>query len=386
MKKSNVVGWSLAYALSEFTAIILSTLAIVSRPYSSISIVGVLGITYVLVFGMKFNIFKQNNWYTRRYKSEVANFFNFILIIISWNLLLIPLQVEGSKLIPAPIAVITVVLFCCPLVHFWSFCFGKNRFWVFFQSILVLLVVSGFFNGISIALINSFSTGSSTIRFVGSVVAAIVLGIGLINKQVHLNCQTTINSMNRTESFSMSWWLIIILLHVILLCFDAGIWLHPFNTWQLTIKGSLIGIYAGLIEEILARGLILSAFLKLYRNEKNGVWKALILQGTVFGLAHISGIFSGESGLTSIAIAIDVSAMGVLWGVIYLVTKRLWIVILLHSFWDIGENLISQESNLSIPGICGVVVALFVGSLFIIIAKYLFAKYYLSIEKEKYNY
>ncbi|KRM96005.1 hypothetical protein FC19_GL001070 [Liquorilactobacillus aquaticus DSM 21051] len=334
------------------------------------------------MFGMKFNIFKQNNWYTRRYKSEVANFFNFILIIISWNLLLIPLQIDGIKLISTPIAVILVVLFCCPLIHFWSFHFGKNHFWIFFQSILVLLVISGFFNGISISLINGFATGSSTVRFIGSVIAAILLGIGLINKQIRINNhQTTIDSTNQSRNFSLSWWSIIIFFHIMLLCFDAGIWLHPLNTWQLTVKGSLIGIYAGLIEEILVRGLILNVLLKLYRNEKNGVWKALVLQGIIFGLAHISGVFAGESVLTSIAIAIDVSAMGVLWGVIYLITKRLWIVILLHSLWDIGESLISQESNLSIPGILGIVVALFVSGSFITIAKYLFAKYYLSMEK-----
>ncbi|KRN06703.1 hypothetical protein FD15_GL000256 [Liquorilactobacillus sucicola DSM 21376 = JCM 15457] len=154
------------------------------------------------------------------------------------------------------------------------------------------------------------------------------------------------------------------------------------NTWQLTVKGSLIGIYAGLIEEMVARVLILEAFLKLCRNDKKGVWKALVLQGGVFGLAHISGVFVGESLATSSAIALDVAAMGILWGVIYLITKRLWIVILLHSLWDIGENFISQESNLSIPGISGIVVALFVGTAFTIIAKYLFDKYYYLQKKE----
>ncbi|GAJ26972.1 hypothetical protein JCM15457_1926 [Liquorilactobacillus sucicola DSM 21376 = JCM 15457] len=218
--KKKTLYWSLAYTLTEITAVIFSSIAIVLRPYSGVSILGMFGMTYILVFGMKFNIFKHKNWYTRRYKSETANFFNFILVIISWNLLLIPLQTNGIKLIQTPVAVVVVVLFCCPLVHFWSFHFGNNHFFVFFQSVLVLLIVSGFFNGISIALINSFATGSSTVRFVGSVIAAIVLGIKLINKQIRVNRQTAINSLS--QNFSLGLWLIIIFFHIILLCFDAG--------------------------------------------------------------------------------------------------------------------------------------------------------------------
>lgn len=94
--------------------------------------------------------------------------------------------------------------------------------------------------------------------------------------------------------------------------------------WQVLISG----VSAGVIEEILFRGI-------LYRllEEFIGTWIAVAISGLVFGLVHITNPDATWWG--AIAIALE---FGLLMGVVYAFTRSLWIVIGIHFAWNVVQG------------------------------------------------
>lgn len=94
----------------------------------------------------------------------------------------------------------------------------------------------------------------------------------------------------------------------------------------------------GLVEEIAFRGIIAQTLIEHYGADYIGTWKATIVSGVIFGLAHMSNIFSAEplGVLVQVAVA---SVLGMLFAAIYYRTGSLWICILLHAGLDAGSLL-----------------------------------------------
>lgn len=104
----------------------------------------------------------------------------------------------------------------------------------------------------------------------------------------------------------------------------------------LTLVNLLLGcLLIGICEEFLCRGWLLNEFLERYGDTKKGVWYSIIISGIIFGLLHISNIFSmGQAVSTTITQVISATATGILYGLIYYKTKNIWSVIILHGLWD----------------------------------------------------
>ena len=85
-----------------------------------------------------------------------------------------------------------------------------------------------------------------------------------------------------------------------------------------------IGIGAGVIEEILFRGILLRVL-----DAWLGSWAALGITSLLFGLIHMTN--PGASLVTALGLVIEA---GVLLGAAYLLTRRLWFAIGLHIAWN----------------------------------------------------
>ena len=85
-----------------------------------------------------------------------------------------------------------------------------------------------------------------------------------------------------------------------------------------------IGIGAGVIEEVLFRGVLLRVL-----DSWLGSWAALAITSLLFGLIHLTN--PGASVLTALGLVIEA---GVLLGAAYLLTRRLWLVIGIHIAWN----------------------------------------------------
>ncbi|MGC1547520.1 MAG: type II CAAX endopeptidase family protein [Rhodanobacter sp.] len=90
----------------------------------------------------------------------------------------------------------------------------------------------------------------------------------------------------------------------------------------------VIGLGAGIGEEIVARGVIFRIV-----EEGLGTWWALVISALFFGIAHIFN--PGATLWSSAAIAIEA---GLLLGMIYHVTRSLWACIGLHAAWNIMQG------------------------------------------------
>ncbi len=89
-----------------------------------------------------------------------------------------------------------------------------------------------------------------------------------------------------------------------------------------------VGIWAGIIEEILLRGVVLRMLEELF-----GSWAAIALSGLIFGFLHAGN--PNADWWSSTAIAIEA---GLLFGVLFCLTRSLWVVIGLHAAWNIAQG------------------------------------------------
>ena len=101
---------------------------------------------------------------------------------------------------------------------------------------------------------------------------------------------------------------------------------------DLAVKFKIIVLclLVGLAEEYIFRGLLVSLFLKLFHNNVLG---AVLGSSIMFGLIHTMNLKSMPIGYVSGQV-IFAAAIGLLFGTIYVKTKNLSIVILLHALRD----------------------------------------------------
>ncbi|MEP7185494.1 MAG: type II CAAX endopeptidase family protein [Rhodanobacter sp.] len=92
----------------------------------------------------------------------------------------------------------------------------------------------------------------------------------------------------------------------------------------------MVGLGAGIGEEIVARGVLFRI-----TEEGLGTWVALIVSALFFGAAHIAN--PGATLWSSAAIAIEA---GLLFGLLYHVTRSLYVCMGLHAAWNFTQGTI----------------------------------------------
>ena len=105
----------------------------------------------------------------------------------------------------------------------------------------------------------------------------------------------------------------------------------------------LTAVVPGITEEIVSRGILFRL-----TEEGLGTWIALAVSALFFGFAHASN--PGASPWSSIAIALEA---GVLFGLLYHVTRSLWWCIGLHAGWNFVQGAVFgiPVSGIAVDGI-----------------------------------
>lgn len=90
----------------------------------------------------------------------------------------------------------------------------------------------------------------------------------------------------------------------------------------------MMGVVAGISEEIIFRGI-------LFRLVEAGLgtWGATLVSAAVFGLVHITNPRATWWG--AVAIALEA---GVMFGLLYALTRSLWVVIGVHAAWNVMQG------------------------------------------------
>lgn len=113
------------------------------------------------------------------------------------------------------------------------------------------------------------------------------------------------------------------------------------STWiRLAAYNFILCIGVGLFEETLLRGIVLNGFIKLLPKNRIGLYAAVVISSTFFGVGHIVGVSIGSSDDVSQVIIWMISKViytgigGVIYATIYLKTRNIWICAILHAIYD----------------------------------------------------
>lgn len=115
--------------------------------------------------------------------------------------------------------------------------------------------------------------------------------------------------------------------------------LVPFDNkptvWKVVVEGVVYYIGVGIMEELYLRGLLQNAIEKWFGSRKNATLYAILITSVLFGLGHIFGAL-GQPPATIIAKTVWATALGVYFGAVYAVSRKLWVPILLHLLINLG--------------------------------------------------
>ena len=93
-------------------------------------------------------------------------------------------------------------------------------------------------------------------------------------------------------------------------------------------------LLVGIGEEFLARAVAGETLLEHFGLTHDGIVKACVVSGIIFGAMHVVNIFTGAD-VPSVALQMLTTAgAGMLFGAIYFRSSNLWACVLLHMLWD----------------------------------------------------
>ena len=108
------------------------------------------------------------------------------------------------------------------------------------------------------------------------------------------------------------------------------------------------GIEAGVAEEWLMRFCILSILLKKFKNSKNQVLWAVLLDGLIFGSIHLTNAVVQPLSATILQM-INAFAAGIAFSAIYLYTGSFFVNIVYHAVYDILAFLAAGTTVMTVP-------------------------------------
>lgn len=96
----------------------------------------------------------------------------------------------------------------------------------------------------------------------------------------------------------------------------------------------LVCLSVGFFEEIIFRGVILTFLLKSFANHEMKLLYSIVISSVIFALSHLFNLFEGASyGDTFLQIGYSF-LVGMLWAVMFLKTKNIWLTMLLHASFN----------------------------------------------------
>lgn len=122
---------------------------------------------------------------------------------------------------------------------------------------------------------------------------------------------------------------------IVALSFCAG--LSPLTNqptlWRVLVEGVVYYIGVGIIEELYLRGLLQNVLERCFDGHKRRTLYAVLITSALFGLGHIVGCI-GQPLLTAVCKVLWAAALGVYFGAVYVCTRNLTAVIVLHAVID----------------------------------------------------
>lgn len=145
----------------------------------------------------------------------------------------------------------------------------------------------------------------------------------------------------------------------------------PFVAGITAIIAAIIhGIGPGVSEEIFCRGFVVSNLMRLWKDKPNRILRCMLASGIAFGLLHAFNAIATGDIFAAFVQVIYTAAIGMLNGAIYLRSRNIWGVILLHSLTDISAFIAVFDEGINATGM-DIAFCIFGSIAFIVLALYL---------------
>ena len=204
--------------------------------------------------------------------------------------------------------------------------------------------------------------------------------INLVNQNLPLP-----QLLGKGKSLTIKTVLVLVVLFIGAFCIDSAVWLHPFNTWKApSIENIVFALRSGIGEELIFRGLILGIGVNALKNYKNSEIKGIFVSSLFFGLMHLVNMAAGDDVMAVISSTIDAVGIGFIFAVLYVLTHKLTLVIAIHCVWNLLQEIITGEGNMSVGGLGGLIIATIVAIIFIVGSVWIMKKYKSQFFKNTY--
>lgn len=117
---------------------------------------------------------------------------------------------------------------------------------------------------------------------------------------------------------------------VYMLTYEGERTLRP---WYLILVFMICMILVGITEEFLCRGVLAELLRRHFGATPEGVWKAVIISGILFGAAHLTNLLGAEP-VGVLVQCVSASLMGMAFAAIYFRSGCIWVTVVLHAFVD----------------------------------------------------
>jgi len=114
----------------------------------------------------------------------------------------------------------------------------------------------------------------------------------------------------------------------------SGRYLLPTEDGTLLSMVAANGFAAGVVEELIFRGLVLGALLLHWGVTGGGLWRALVVSSLLFSAPHALNILAGAQPLTTMAQLVWAFLLGIVFGVLVVAGGSVWPVAALHGLSD----------------------------------------------------
>lgn len=113
------------------------------------------------------------------------------------------------------------------------------------------------------------------------------------------------------------------------------------NTASGVMMAVLFGIAPGFYEEVGCRGIVLTNLMRKWKGRPNSVYTVLLASSFAFGAVHLINLVSSPTAGVVLQV-LYAAALGIFFGAVYLRTRNLWGVAIVHSIIDMTAYLMED--------------------------------------------
>jgi hypothetical protein len=104
-------------------------------------------------------------------------------------------------------------------------------------------------------------------------------------------------------------------------------------------------LVVGTVEEILFRGVVLYALVRVWGNSQRGLFFAVLLSAALFGSIHLLQAFGGRPVGEALMTVLEATISGLWWGTLVILWGTVWPAVILHT----GSNAFVMIKGISYP-------------------------------------